>query len=408
MDKNNNYNSQDKSGGQRPANSRSSTRSSEFSTENADSFDVRYDFDGHYRSQIDPDAPVKRFRRRGTGVFSGIIAALFALLAGGVLACFLWLAATDVLAFGRTNRTEEITISKGFTLEQVADNLYDHDLIKYKKLFLWYAGFSKAQEKIVPGTYELNAIFDYRAIVSGMSARGGKRVEVEVVIPEGFTLLKIFTRLEENGVCSASELWDAAANIEFDYAFLDGIPAAGNKLRLEGFLFPDKYKFYKNDNPERVIKKFLSNFSVRFDESYQNLLTASGLTLREAIIVASMVESEAGVDVDRPLIASVIFNRLNSKDLKRLQIDATIFYAIADSDQEFSTQLDNPYNTYQNEGLPPGPISNPGLKSIKAALAPAQTKFFYYALSIEGRHEFFKTYDEHQKFVNSDMFQKIG
>jgi UPF0755 protein len=406
MDKNNNHNLQDKSGGQPPANSRSSTRSSEFSTENADSFDVRYDFDGHYRSQIDPDAPIKRFRRRGSGVFSGIIAAIFALLAGGVLACFLWLAATDVLAFGRTSRIEEITITKDFTLEQIADILYDHDLIKYKKLFLWYANFSHAEEKISAGTYELNAIFDYRAIITGMSARGGKRVEVEVVIPEGFTLLKIFTRLEENGVCQAEELWDAAANIEFDYTFLEGIPPVGNRLRLEGYLFPDKYKFYKNDSPERVIKKFLSNFSVRFDESYQNLLTSSGLTMREALIVASMVESEAGVDVDRPLIASVIFNRLNSKDLKRLQIDATIHYVIAATGQEFSTQLDSPYNTYQHEGLPPGPISNPGLKSIKAALTPTSTKFYYYALSIEGRHEFFKTYEEHQNFVNSDKYAK--
>jgi UPF0755 protein len=214
----------------------------------------------------------------------------------------------------------------------------------------------------------------------------------------------MFKALEDKYVCFAEDLWEAVANETFDYTFLKDAPALGDRHRLEGFLFPDTYTFYVNDSPTRVLKKMLDNFKTKFKQEYIDLADERGMTVRQIVNVAAMIEREAGADSDRPLIASVIYNRLKSTDFPHLEIDATIYYAIAETDEVFSKELDSPYNTYLHEGQPPGPISNPGLKSIKAALAPAETKFYYYALSKEGRHEFFKTYEEHQKFVNSDLY----
>ena len=118
-----------------------------------------------------------------------------------------------------------------------------------------------------------------------------------------------------------------------------------------------------------------------------------------------MIEKEAGDDdTDRDLIASVIHNRLKSRNLKKLQIDATIYYAIAETGQGFSTEVDSPYNTYIVEGLPPSPIANPGIAAIRAALYPEKSDYYYYALNKQGTHNFFRDYDAHQAFVKSDQY----
>jgi len=124
----------------------------------------------------------------------------------------------------------------------------------------------------------------------------------------------------------------------------------------------------------------------------------------EIINIASMIEREAGSDDERPRIAAVIYNRLKSRDFPFLQIDATIRYAIIGTGVPFSIEYDHPYNTYLYEGLPPGPIANPGMSSIMAALYPDTTNEYYYALNQSGTHNFFRTYAQHQAFVNSSEY----
>jgi UPF0755 protein len=237
-----------------------------------------------------------------------------------------------------------------------------------------------------------------------MNVRGGKRVEVSVVIPEGFTLKQIFELFAANKVCSEDELWDAAANYDFEYAFLDP-DTLGDDHRLEGFLFPDTYKFYVGDSPSRAIDRMLKRFSEKFTADYTARAAELGYSVRDIITIASMIEKEAGNDdADRKLIASVIYNRLGSESLRRLQIDATIYYAIAETGETFSTDVDSPYNTYLVEGLPAGPIANPGVAAIRAALYPETTKYYYYAANKTGTHNFFKDFESHQAFVQSEEY----
>jgi UPF0755 protein len=365
-------------------------------------FRMNFDFDGEYRD-VPEDKPIRHRREKRTGCLGGFLYAAFIICICLLLASLAWLAATDVLGLGKEDTVVQVTIPEDYDIGTVADILHKNGLIKYEFLFKIYADFSDASEKIKDGTYQLNTNFDYRALVNGMTSKGGKKVEVDVTIPEGHTLAQIFKLFDANEVCSEEELWETAANYDFDYDFLDSA-TLGDKHRLEGYLFPDTYTFYVGDSPTRAIDKMLSNFEKKFTDEFVTRAGEMGYTVNQIITIASMIEKEAGGDDERDTIASVIYNRLNSSNFPHLQIDATIHYAIAETGEAFSTEIDSPYNTYRAEGLPPGPISNPGINSIRAALYPEDTKYYYYALNKQGTHEFFKDGDSHSAFVNSDEY----
>ena len=257
-----------------------------------------------------------------------------------------------------------------------------------------------------------------------MTPSTGLRATTEVTIPEGYECEDIFALLEEAGVSTVSELEQAAASYEFDYSFLQDLPY-GDKNRLEGYLFPDTYQFYLNDKPENVLGKFLRNFESKItDDMYaavdelndrlaaqmrannftEQEIESAKLSFHDVIIVASLVEKETAKTSESASIASVIYNRLCSKLYPCLQIDATIQYAL-DERKEVLSNADkaiiSPYNTYTNAGLPAGPIANPGINSIRAALYPADTDYYFYALGSDGVHKFSKTYYEHQDFLAS-------
>ena len=341
-----------------------------------------------------------------SGVSGGILYVLFVLCAASLIAVVAWIMSTDVLGLGKEDQEVTVTIPKDYTMGEVADILKDNDVIKYKTLFRLFAAISNADEKIEGGTYVLNKNYDYRAIVSGMSSSGGKLVEVEIVIPEGYNMTQIFELLESEAVCYKDELEETAANYDFDYGFLDS-STLGDAKRLEGYLFPDTYKFYMNDSPENVLEKMLDNFESKVFEEYEAKVSDSGYSLRDIITVASIIEKEAAGEADRSDVASVIYNRLENTSggtQGYLQLDSTINYIIYGTDQEFSTEIDSPYNTYIYKGLPAGPISNPGLAAIEAALNPSDTNYYYFALNKDGVHEFFSSYSAFMDFVNSDDY----
>ena len=367
----------------------------------ADDFRVNFDFDGEYRDLPD-NRPLRPRREKRTGCLGGILYAVFVICICLLLASLMWLAATDILGLGNEDELVQVTIPQDYTIDEVAGILKENGLIKYRFLFKLFANFSEADETITAGTYDLNRNFDYRALVSGMTAKGGQRTEVDVVIPEGYTLRQIIELYEANGVCTAEELWDTAANYDYDYPFLDA-STLGDRFRLEGYLFPDTYTFYVGDNPVRAFTKLLDNFEVKFKEDYITRAEELGYSVRDIVTIASMIEKEAGGDEERGTIASVIYNRLNS-DYRYLEIDATIVYALAGTDEKFSTEIDSPYNTYKYAGLPAGPIANPGIESIKAALYPQSTNYFYYALNKDKNHNFFSDYDSFVAFINSDEY----
>ncbi|UOO37608.1 endolytic transglycosylase MltG [Oscillospiraceae bacterium CM] len=365
-------------------------------------FSVNFDFDGEYRD-IPDKRPIRPRREKKSGCLSGVTYVAFVLCVSLLFASLGWLAATDVLGLANEDKLVQVTIPEDFTIGTVADVLYRSGLIKYKLLFEAYAGFSHAVKKIDPGTYELNKNYDYRALVSGMSTHGGKRAEVTLTIPEGFTEKQIFQLLATNNVCTEDELWNTATNEAFEYDFLDN-STLGDKHRLEGFLFPDTYTFYVGDSATRVMSKMLDNFEEKFGADYIKKAKDMGYTVQQIVTIASMIEKEAGGDSERATIASVIYNRLNSSAFPYLQIDATIIYGIDETGEKFSTTANTPYNTYTNKGLPPGPIANPGIASIKAALNPQKTSYYFYALNKSRMHDFFKDAASFDSFVNSDQY----
>ncbi len=319
----------------------------------------------------------------------------------------LWVCAADVLAFGRPDKAVTVTIYEADTMDTIVDKLHDAGLIRYKSLFSLYASISDAEEDIQPGIYDLNTRYDYHALVNFMSPRSSREV-IQLTIPEGYSNRQIFKLLEENRICTAVDLEVYAAEGELgDYWFLEGIEK-GTVNRLEGFLFPDTYEFYKNSTPTEAIGKMLDNFNNRFNEEMrlqiENLnanITGGGYGVREVVIVASLIEKESAAPAESPAIAGVIYNRLFRWEFPALlNIDAAIVYAQDGNAEHIDTSLDSPYNTYRNQGLTPTAISNPGLSSLQAALNPDMHSYYYYVLNPStGMHQFSTTQAEHDGWI---------
>lgn len=371
-------------------------------------------------------SPIRKSREMKLGCLGGLMYFVFVMSVSVILACLAWMAASDVLALNKasitsvvelsddifTAETVEVTDDEGNVttktvtyadIDAVADILEAEGLIEYKSLFKFYCTISNASNKIAAGSYELSTDYDYRALVKKMNQYSGAAVTVEVMFPEGFTMQQIFERLEENKVASVDDLMEAAKNFSYNYSFLNA-EELGNAGRLEGYLFPDTYEFYAYMEPSSAINKFLDNFNRRVTDDMEAQATAMGRTLDEIIVIASLIEKEAGCNDERDEIASVIYNRLKS-DMP-LQIDATIVYATGREEiTADDLQYDSPFNTYLNKGLPPEPICNPGLASIKAALNPANTSYYYYALDTSTMtHKFFRNYNEHAAFVATQNY----
>ncbi len=363
-----------------------------------------------------------------SGFGGGMLYFLFVISVSVILACLAWAAATDVLGFKSSDTVAQITFDKdSFTYKEVevkdddgntktkkvhyadmsyvADKLKEQGIIKYKWLFKLFGAVYNADEKIDPGTYELKAVYDYKALVKKMTSGSGAMVTKKITFPEGYTMRQIFKKLDSEGVCDYDELMDAATNATFNYSFLEGTEK-GDPTRLEGFLFPDTYEFYEGMPAATAINKLLEGFHYKMTAEMLEWQQESGYTMREIITIASMIEKEAATDTERYTIASVIYNRLN-KDWA-LQIDSTTLYEYPDHEGAPTAEMlskDSPYNTRISKGLPPSPICSPGIVSIKAALRPDSTSYMYYALNTEtGSHEFFTSADAFNAFVATQKY----
>ena len=319
----------------------------------------------------------------------------------------LWICAADVLAFGREDKVVTVTVYEADTMDDIIDKLQENGLIRYKSLFRLYADISDAQEDIKPGIYDLNTRYDYHALVNFMSPRSSREV-IKLTIPEGYTCRQIFALLEENRICTAVDAAAYAAKGELpQYWFLEGVER-GTENCLEGYLFPDTYEFYKNSTPREALERMLDNFENRFNGDMLTQLDAlnekltDNYTVREIVIVASLIEKESAAPSESPRVAGVIYNRLFrwGNNPPYLNIDASIVYAQEGNNARIDTKLDHPYNTYTNTGLTPGPIANPGLSSLKAALNPESHNYYYYVLNPStGMHQFSTTYEEHTGYI---------
>ena len=376
-------------------------------------------------------------RKKGYGLFaiphlfSALIWLSITVIIGVTLGRAFWAVCTDLMAFGKESTRIIITITEDDLddPEAIANILGDAGLIKYPDLFEIFYRFklnntnkdrdddNQVTTLITAGTFTLNSANDYNAMVKAMGSYEAAREEIEITIPEGYTCAQIFALLEKKGVCSVAELEEYAANGDLgDYWFLEGVKR-GSKYCLEGYLFPDTYRFYTNDSPRSALRKLLNGFEYRFtsrmQEKYEEMQKNGKvkLTMQQVITLASMIEKETSNRNESYDISAVYHNRLaNSAAFPYLDCDATIYYAIGDY---FGThgpltitdmETDSPYNTSWrggHTGLPIGPICNPGSNSIDAALAPSNVNYYYYVYyPAAGKHLFAKTLNEHNANVS--------
>lgn len=359
------------------------------------------------RRTQDSQPPAHR-RRRKKRHFNVLTYILFVLVTSAILAGVGWLLINDLCAFNKEDITATIEVTADDTIGTIADKLHDAGLIEYKWFFRLFATVADAKDKIGTGTYELNTEMDYQALIVGMHNSSGNLNSdtVRVTIPEGYTVSQIIKLLAENGVNTEENLLEAAKTATFDYDYIDN--NSEDISRLEGYLFPDTYDFYLNEKASSALNRLIKNFNSKLDEDLLAQAEARGYDLQDIITIASLIEKETD-GTDQANIASVIYNRLEGPGDKggtygMLQIDASLLYALPDHTGPITNedkQVDSPYNLYKYAGLPPTPIANPGLASIEAALEPADTNYYYYALGKDGKHHFSSTLEEHNAFLNS-------
>lgn len=305
--------------------------------------------------------------------------------------------------------TVTFKIKKGANSSDVAAALKKADLISSEFLFKLLSNFNGFDSKYSAGTHYLSKGLNYDEI---MTILASEPETVKVTFPEGFTVTQIADRLEANNVVSKKEFLSAVNTIDVSsYPFVSKNDSKRD-YKLEGFLFPDTYEFDIAANVEDVIYKMLNNFSTRYLPEYYTRAEELGFTVDQVVILASIVEREAKLSKERAKIAGVYINRLKSDEYKLLQCEATVQYIhrlLNDgvTPEEITaemTEVDNPYNTYKYEGLPPGAICNPSSASIKAVLNYEEHGYYFYVVSKSNRraHVFSETFEQHKQAIEEN------
>jgi len=284
-------------------------------------------------------------------------------------------------------------VEKGMTLKQTAYRLTESNLIRGPSSFRLLAYLQNKQEQIKAGEFRLSPSMSPLEILQRITS--GQSILYPVTIPEGYRITEIAALLSQRGMADKEKF------IRFtrDSALIDSL---GISLKhLEGYLFPDTYLFSKPADERKIVKAMLDIFIKQaVKPEYTERAREIGLSFHDVITLASLIEKETGDASERELISAVFHNRL--KKNMRLQCDPTVIYAIKNFDgnlRKKDLSIDSPYNTYRYSGLPPGPIANPGLESIKAALYPAQTKHIYFVAKRDGSHKFSSNLADHNRAV---------
>ena len=291
-------------------------------------------------------------------------------------------------------------VKSGMTLKQVSQELFRQNLIRSANAFQAIALIQDKEKLIKVGEYYISPSMLPAEILQRITS--GKTVLHSITIPEGYRITEIANLLEEKDLADKNIFLQQAKNVEL----LEGIPTSS----LEGYLFPDTYHFGKRTTEAAIINKMVKTFKERvLKQEFLKRAEDLGFSYHEIITLASLIEKETGKDSERKQISSVFHNRLKKNML--LQTDPTVIYAIDIFDgniRKRDLNIDSPYNTYRYKGLPPGPIANPGLKSIIAALYPATTSNLYFVSKQDGSHKFSATLNEHNRAVQKYQLRKIG
>ncbi|MFA6183713.1 MAG: endolytic transglycosylase MltG [Parcubacteria group bacterium] len=296
----------------------------------------------------------------------------------------------------------DFEIKKGENIWNTASNLKKNGIIESKIYFVWYVYTKDYRGKIKAGKYMLNSNLKVEEIL--MILAQGDRQEIDksikITFPEGFSLEQMSERLTENGY-DGKKFLELSKNPQYfidkyRFSFLDSVPIGKG---LEGYLFPDTYFFSEDENMESIIAKMLDNFDNKLSEDLRNEIKNQGKTIYEIVTMASIIEKEVRTLEDKKIVSGIFYNRM--KNGQAFQSCATLAFALGENKKQYSyedTQIDSPYNTYINKGLPPGPIANPGIDSVIAAIHPIWSNYNFFLSNAEtGKTVFSITLEEHNR-----------
>ena len=289
-----------------------------------------------------------------------------------------------------------ITVEPGMNAGDIGELLQKRGVIGSKQKFWLIAKLGGEDRKFKAGTYHMYVNMPIREALDVLVS--GEASMIRFTIPEGFTVREIASRLEREGIVSSKAFLDKAKHFG-PYRYMQASRQA--MFRSEGFLFPDTYEVEPGTSAEAILQMMVRNFDNKLTDEMREKAAKRNLSIYELITLASLVEKEARYEEDRPIIAQVFYKRLDIN--MPLQSDTTIQYLLDVPKEDVTyadTEIDSPYNTYQNYGLPPGPIANPGLASIEAVLDPADTDYLYFVADRAGHNHYTKDYEEHLENVN--------
>jgi conserved hypothetical protein, YceG family len=311
----------------------------------------------------------------------------------------------DMLAVGREKVTLTVDIPKNASSEQIGTILNSAGVIRDVDFFKLYSRLTKADGHYNNGTFQIDTSMDYQALINTLQSNLNRVDTVKITFPEGVDALEISSLLEKNGVCKASEVLALMNSSKFDDSF-EMVKEISNPkdryYKLEGYLFPDTYEFYKDEDPEKVLQKLLNNCDKKLTAEIRSSASARKMSVDQLLTLASMIQAEAANKDDMYIISSIFHNRLESGgkgDLLRLRSDPTTYYPYRTKAAVPSNIRDtykSRYDTYTIEGLPPGPICNPGADAIDAALNPADTGYYYFCHDQKGKAYYAKTNAQHE------------
>ncbi len=350
-----------------------------------------------------PQKKKKKKAKKGCAVtalwlcISGILSITFAVLGIFAVSDYLGIG-KDFIRFQDT-RSVQITVEEGAAISDIAKQLEEQDVLISRHVFLLYLKLTDKGNNINYGAHDFSTKMGYSEILNSL-AEPAKAEDVTVTIPSGKTVEQILNILDKAGVCSYTELRREALNGKFDSPLVNAIPQVdGMYYPLEGYLFPDTYQFYLNDDPHRVLQKMIDNLEEKFTSEMRDKAKAMGYTTHEILTMASVVELEScGYFEEMPKVSALFYNRLNNwpAGARYLQSDPTMYYPYGNGI----------YNTYKIEGLPPGPMSSVTEAAIKAALYPDDTmKSYYFVTDSQGGFYYNDTLAAHEATI-ADLKEK--
>lgn len=310
-------------------------------------------------------------------------------------AAALFIIFSDINGSIRDDGEIAVEIPKGAGTAKISEMLGEKGVVRFPLIFRLYSRYKKADGKYNYGTFTLNKGMKYDEIITMLQGVAEKKESIKFTITEGEETKQIIDKLVSKGIGAEERFIDVINNHEFDYEFLKGLTRTD--YRLEGYLFPDTYEVFVGESEESVIKRILDNFDKK-TKDLQIKVSEEGESLDDIIIMASIVEREGKKREELPIVASVFYNRI--RDNIMLESCATVQYILPQRREILlteDTKIDNPYNTYKYSGLPPGPIANPGIEAISAAVSPAKSDYFFFVAKKDGSHLFAKTYAQHKK-----------